>query len=874
MIAVEQQLHGYRQGHQLLASTTKLDKADQELVNRLSDVAGSLRPGETFKPYLTAYSIPSERYYVIARTWQDLDVPRAGCVRTLSLLISMEDWGAAGSIAGFLALLNLERPPVSVARTAVELGLAEYLPQVTEFRSMELLEALFFEERKPIVVFDALDPELIAARLLTSLWPSFRRKFAVSTFALSPRTISGRSFDLVFAPKEVRARFSDWDGRRIDARSASDLGRHHWSGLIAERVFLAPVPHLLSDEEVEFFESDDGASEATLRIALLWEELQAKLEFSPTAALGLLDIANTRSKRDIVAIRDLEPGLVHATTRAAATMPAEDAWSFLLAMTRKLKSIRIGLSTARSIRATAIELTTRWPAQALNVVVQSDGKIAAILLSAVAEGFARGHKREIAQLLTEAPPEILVRLLTSSPALAEAAISNDDGVSAALAGALTGLQPQLFAEAKRKLFRLLVDERHAVAAIPFIASLGADELSAELSYLYGVNKLASAAILNSLVARALDVGAESTILDKAQAFGPEQSVENLLFALLKPRIADIEWVLNCALPDVRRTSLLVRFLSSLAPANLDGIFANNYESLDRVVQALPIDARDVNIRIANNVSMPLPMLVSVVSRILVNDDLRSAQPLLQRVLEKCLSEAFGGDEIAFVVKVLNRTDLASIGATIVRVGFDRRVPCQVVSRNILAFNRASDDARTAIVGQSEILARSLVDRRTFDLSVQAAEACSDLLWDARLVAPQAMLRASHILLPFLLRARREPASPLVAAVFPAVYSHLKKQSDAPDILGFWGLVEWDRCKVARRELVSAFLLSDWRPVDLALAGARAGDLPRIFEWLVRQDRGEAYLRSIERDVGSIGEPWQSEVRTAIGGLRVASRKPK
>src|SRR5580693_436936 len=105
MISVERQVHGYRQGHQLLAASEILSKADQTLVDRLSDVAGPLRPKEKFEPYLSAYPLPSGECYVLARTWQDSVVARAGCVRTLSLIISANDWALAGSPAAFLDLL-------------------------------------------------------------------------------------------------------------------------------------------------------------------------------------------------------------------------------------------------------------------------------------------------------------------------------------------------------------------------------------------------------------------------------------------------------------------------------------------------------------------------------------------------------------------------------------------------------------------------------------------------------------------------------------------------------------------------------------------------------------------------------------------------
>ncbi|MFB2015660.1 hypothetical protein ACEZAT_05250, partial [Shigella flexneri] len=100
------QIHGYRKGHQLLASSILLSKEDQAIVDRLSDVAGPLRPKEQFEPYLTAYPLPSGTYYVIARTWQDHSVPRAGCVRTKSLLINSNVWANRLPLSAILELLD------------------------------------------------------------------------------------------------------------------------------------------------------------------------------------------------------------------------------------------------------------------------------------------------------------------------------------------------------------------------------------------------------------------------------------------------------------------------------------------------------------------------------------------------------------------------------------------------------------------------------------------------------------------------------------------------------------------------------------------------------------------------------------------------
>src|ERR1017187_4152239 len=91
-IRVEQMCHGYKGGHQLLGTSVKLAREDQDTIDRLSDISGALRPEERFAPYLTTYPVQSGEYYVVAKTWQDLEARRAGCVLTRSFLIRSNDW--------------------------------------------------------------------------------------------------------------------------------------------------------------------------------------------------------------------------------------------------------------------------------------------------------------------------------------------------------------------------------------------------------------------------------------------------------------------------------------------------------------------------------------------------------------------------------------------------------------------------------------------------------------------------------------------------------------------------------------------------------------------------------------------------------------
>ena len=119
---LHRQLHGYRSGHQLLHSTTRIERRDQDLVDQLSDMAGPLRPGEKFDPYISAYPLPSAEYYVLARTEQDHAAPRAGCVMTKSLLVPQSYWERDASPAELVELLERPGRGRCPARTASRAG--------------------------------------------------------------------------------------------------------------------------------------------------------------------------------------------------------------------------------------------------------------------------------------------------------------------------------------------------------------------------------------------------------------------------------------------------------------------------------------------------------------------------------------------------------------------------------------------------------------------------------------------------------------------------------------------------------------------------------------------------------------------------------
>ena len=233
-------------------------------------------------------------------------------------------------------------------------------------------------------------------------------RFAVSTLALSPRKIGGRNFDLVFAPKDARPKFADWPGRRVDGQSGKGA-RHHWTDKIVDRVFVKPFPQLLEKEECELLGSRNAGDAKALRIALMWDDLLGKVENSPSAALGLLDVASSGLLEGPELFGTLEPVLARATDRAVAEFSRAEAWEFIAAMVTKVQ--RTPMTTGiRSVARAAGSLAGKDPVGAIKLLErkESSGEIVGhfrAIRSSCRKSPARWPSRDLSEacVCSEAP---------------------------------------------------------------------------------------------------------------------------------------------------------------------------------------------------------------------------------------------------------------------------------------------------------------------------------------------------------------------------------------------------------------------------------------------------------------------------------------
>lgn len=853
LISAEIQMHGYRKGHQLLASSVTLSKEDQAVVDRLSDVAGPLRPKEQFASYLSAYPLPSAAYYVIARTWQDLSVPRAGCVLTKSVLIDMDVWSFRPPLATILSLLDSVEPPTEIDAVRIEFEekAEAFFPPATNFGASELIEALFLEETKPVVVFDAPDPELVALRLLAALWPDIRRRFSLSTFSLSPRKLRGRDLDLVFAPLNAQSKFVDWPGRRVDGRLAQNA-RHRWTEAIARRVFQDPIPKLLSNNEIKLLGERDADSVAGLRIALLWEELLAKLEESPTAALGLLDIANSGLVCNSVAAKLLEPRLAEATHSVVDRLSPNDAWDFVGAIVRKMHGheMQEGRIAAEKL---ALLLSERAPEGAVSLLGQPDPNGAIDELTpSISVGLGKSEAPRVELALAEAPTDVVARLISQGGMLTNR-IAQNEALFERIRSVLDDVSDELASKVSKTLLPLIVDDRQISVAKPIFDRLSPEEVAAELCRLGDTNNFQSERLVDALIDRAHEVNALPEAREALISGMPSPRRDLFLERTVSPNRKDVLWLLGeKRLPEATAGGLLVGVLRRADDRAFEKLFSDR-RICKQLIGRLPDYAIDLLVRAALSDNLPLNNRVQIIEFVITQVNDAQKTEIAQHMIGICLRKQFEGNECEFLSLLLEILGSQLDAISAIKSGLGSDCNAIIASRNLVVFDSAVPKARARIVKASVEIARVLHDRHPFDLSELASDACARLMLDAEKTSPKALSEAASWLVPSLLKALKQPVSRLVSVLFPVIYRELAVEDNVPEFLKLVPFFDWDRRQTARQELVEAFMSSSWHPGDLALAAYRCGETNLFFKQVAKSYAGKKYLAKIDKDLGRLSD---------------------
>jgi hypothetical protein len=112
-------------------------------------------------------------------------------------------------------------------------------------------------------------------------------------------------------------------------------------------------------------------------------------------------------------------------------------------------------------------------------------------------------------------------------------------------------------------------------------------------------------------------------------------------------------------------------------------------------------------------------------------------------------------------------------------------------------------------------------------------------------------RVSAVSFARALGARQSPVGPVLIVSFPRLYAELPEARQTTFFDFFFPSYGWDRRRDFRRGLVDAFVTSNWRAGDLALAADGAGILKKVVAQLVTSKQSSYVLRMIN-DLGTRG----------------------
>lgn len=206
-IQLQQALFGYRDGHNLLATSTALAPRVRQFLATITDSSGP-ESIKGFEGAVTGLPVPETDFYAIFRTWPALEMPRPGCVWSHLILIQLADLARIPDLSRLPHLCA--RPPLSGAATRYETTLAFNIATTEpdrggmsdETRIHYLIEALYENSERGVVVLDedSASWEDPIFTVWTQQWPRLRREFAFSTGSLGDRRLAGVPFDLQIAP--------------------------------------------------------------------------------------------------------------------------------------------------------------------------------------------------------------------------------------------------------------------------------------------------------------------------------------------------------------------------------------------------------------------------------------------------------------------------------------------------------------------------------------------------------------------------------------------------------------------------------------------------------------------------------------------------
>jgi hypothetical protein len=863
-----QLLHGYRGGHGQLSASVKLASRDSELVTRLSDLSGSLSSGSQIDPYITAYPLPSGEFFAIARTWPDLAAARAGCVLTHTILIPLDSWAALKNIHAIDRQFTNPRSnpdykytdPIDLLLDGVDGSSAKEL-KVDVAASRAFVSRYFGQGVRPVVWFNAVNPEEHLWRLLEHLWPQLRCMFSCCTYSLQPRLLQDRPFDLLFAPPYVFSRFTKLSpDHLIEAgvdRKGAPPQTEPWCEYWAKALFSRQRDLPSGEHDLPLW-SELGDDPGAARKLYLVHEMQSRAAQSPMAGVGAMDLVESLA-RDADAAVPLKRMILKSAVEAASS--ASDVHDALTTM--HLIEDRLGREAFRNLSGefkSELELAVaRWTAQEPMAAIEAsegpEGNMAEAQ-SAFNRGVLRGLHEFVAQdsarlgsLSNHAG--MALRLLNLEPGLAASYLqTSGESAPLVLTGWLTDMKdPEVLRTVRRSILPILNGDEPDELLSALLRDLAEEDVSETLDDLsHSSNGFSSPLVLRVVIDRVCN----AYPLQVRQWARKEKDWKNGVSEAVAATFSDSRHGFSELLSEPgfgqrQRAEVLARMLGRYSqtgsPYWLREMIAQDSRLVESLVTVPPPISENVEESLCKLLTEGIEVSLSGsdnVVKAIRNFEGRRVFPwlvdiMMRGILANYVSEGLQTQETLAFSKTtdadnwLRQVTGAQLSKLLVR-GYSAKSADVSRAWNWLSSASAALYQRRDTVLPEVFEALIAHTRQNFGMGVELdilsvlRRAKTESPFDVR----QAMAARS---LRFGFDNIRLPLGAVTAESFADVYSVASKNNSRPPSflsVFFWSY-DWDRGKELRVALVDAFLRSDWMPADLAIAAERAGILGKIFK---------------------------------------------
>lgn len=255
---IEQLIHGYNNGHHLIASSISLPIEDADKMSRISDWTGYINSIDKGTDYIMAYPLEKSHLYVIARSWYAHEMSRPGCVWTHSFLV---DFDSMGQDTNFYNLVRLFRRPkedgedfISYTKS-IQLKEEKTLEKVKPIDGLDPVRMMFMiaglmERNKPMVYATEKGADFyidLCLRLIQNIPYGILREISICSGSSNVRKIGNVFFNLQFVTSKGETLIEPYP--QNISKPTADRGFQFWiDSLVGGRQDVAQMIHRFSED--------------------------------------------------------------------------------------------------------------------------------------------------------------------------------------------------------------------------------------------------------------------------------------------------------------------------------------------------------------------------------------------------------------------------------------------------------------------------------------------------------------------------------------------------------------------------------------------------------------------------------------------------